>query len=219
MRSWPDRALGRLPAALLSRRVPCTAAARIGILLLGITGLDLLPGLWFLLLHFKAGLEIVLPSVEWWNEHVDWFLYSAIWAPHALAAMIACFMAFLLLSRAAFARNTATLLRYSVPAGFALASSAGMSIYVTFVFGVFLAIWTPVTSSGSGVARPRRSPSPERYPSRWPFLISTICAGPAPAALSSPSASVRSRLAALVPNWAAWDPRCACSWSTCRWSR
>jgi hypothetical protein len=116
-----------------------------GVLLLGVTGLDILPSLFFLFLYARGALGFALPSVEWWNEHVDWFLYSTIWAPHAIASMIASFVAFLLIWRATSESHTTGLLRYVIPAGIALASSVGCSIYVTFVFAIFLALWTVVT--------------------------------------------------------------------------
>ncbi len=111
-----------------------------GILLLAITGLDIVPSLFFLFLYARGMLGFVLPSVEWWNEHVDWFVYSTLWAPHALSAMIACFIAFLLLWHAAAAR------RYILPAACALASAVGASIYVAFVFAIFLSVWTVITA-------------------------------------------------------------------------
>ena len=116
-----------------------------GALLLGITGLDIVPALFFLFLYARGLLNIVLPSVEWWNEHVDWFVYSTFWAPHAIAAMLACFVGFLLVWHAPAARGRFGLLRYAIPGGIALASSLGCSIYVTFVFAVFLSLWTLIT--------------------------------------------------------------------------
>ncbi|HMC57809.1 MAG TPA: hypothetical protein VKJ01_01335, partial [Candidatus Solibacter sp.] len=116
-----------------------------GVLLLAVTGLDIVPSLGFLFLYAKGLVPFVLPSVEWWNEHVDWFVYSTIWAPHAVAATIACFMGFLLLWHAPAAQGRRGLLRYSLPAGIALASSVGCSIYVTLVFAIFLIVWTLVT--------------------------------------------------------------------------
>ena len=113
--------------------------------LLCITGLDIIPTLFFLLLHALGALPIVLPSVEWWNEHVDWFLYTTLWAPHALSSMIACFTGFLLLWKAPTAGGRSGLLRYAVPAGVALASSVGESIYVSLVFAAFLVVWTVLT--------------------------------------------------------------------------
>lgn len=115
-------------------------------LLLGITGLDLVPSIFLVLLHVRGALPFVLPSVEWWNEHVDWFVYTTLWAPHALAAMIACFTAFLLLWKAPDASGVRGIGRYCVLAGIALASSIGASIYVAFAFAVFLVVWTAVTA-------------------------------------------------------------------------
>ena len=110
-----------------------------GILLLAITGLDIIPSLFWLFVRAVGLIGAVLPSVEWWNEHVDWFVYSSLWAPHATTAMIACFTAFLLLWHAP------TRWRYTLPAALALATSSGTSIYVTFVFAIFLCAWTMVT--------------------------------------------------------------------------
>jgi len=117
----------------------------IAVLLLSITGLDILPTLYLLVLHAKGALPFVLPSVEWWNEHVDWFVYTALWAPHALSSLIAGLTGFLLLWKAPDARGAGGMLRYSLPAGFALASCVGASIYVAFVLGAFLVVWTGIT--------------------------------------------------------------------------
>ena len=114
-------------------------------LLLSITGLDILPTLFLLILYAKGALGFVLPSVEWWNEHVDWFVYTALWAPHALASLIAGLAGFLLLWKAPDARGSGGMLRYSLLAGVAMASCVGASIYVSFVFAAFLAVWTAIT--------------------------------------------------------------------------
>ena len=114
-------------------------------LLLCITGLDILPTAFLLLLHARGALAFVLPSVEWWNEHVDWFVYTTLWAPHALSSLIACFTGFLLLWKAPSVPFRASIWRYAVPAAMALASSIGESIYVSLVFAAFLMAWTVVT--------------------------------------------------------------------------
>ena len=112
-----------------------------GVLLLGITGLDILPtaGLWALQ---ATGMHAIRPAMEWWNEQVDGFLYTALWEVHYLAGLIACLTAFLILwdasSQPTFrARITRVLL-----AGIALATAFGSAIYVAFVFGLFLIVWT-----------------------------------------------------------------------------
>ena len=116
-----------------------------GILLLGITGLDLVPCLFLVFLYTKHLVPFILPSIEAWNEDVDWFLFTAIWAPHALSSLISCLTAFLLLWNAPAERTTPGELRYAIPAGAALASAAGESIYVAFVFAAFLCVWTAIT--------------------------------------------------------------------------
>lgn len=127
---------------------PARLRRRIGaaFLLLGVTGLDIVPTALLLLLHARGALPFVLPSVEWWNEHVDWFVYTTLWAPHALAALIACFTAFLLLWKAPHAAGRRGIALYSSLAGVALASAVGASIYVAFAFAVFLIAWTALTA-------------------------------------------------------------------------
>ncbi len=119
--------------------------ALIGILLLGITGLDIIPTLFLVGLYAKGLVAFVLPSVEIWNELVAWFVSSILTSAHAVHSMIACFMGFLLLWKAPAARGWRGMLRYSLPAALALASAIGASVYVSFVFAVFLMIWTVIT--------------------------------------------------------------------------
>jgi hypothetical protein len=178
---------------------------RMAFLLLGITGLDIVPTAFLLMLHACGALPFVLPSVEWWNEHVDWFLYTTLWAPHALSSMLACFTGFLLLWKAPAAGSRDGLPRYAALGGVALASSIGASIYVSFVFATFLSVWTLVTLSrrwyretgalaASGLTCVVLA---------LPYLRSL--AGPAAAPISGGSPlqfTVRTfSLAALVPNW------------------
>jgi hypothetical protein len=125
--------------ARLHRRI------KIAFLLLGVTGLDILPTAFLLILHARGLLPIVLPSVEWWNEHVDWFVYTTLWAPHALSSLLACLTGFLLLWNAPQTPGRRGFLRYCVPAGIALASAIGASIYVSLVFAIFLTVWTAIT--------------------------------------------------------------------------
>jgi hypothetical protein len=176
-----------------------------GILLLGITGLDILPTFFLILLYCQGSLTFMLPSVEWWNEHVDWFLYSALWAPHALASLLAAMTGFLLLWQAPAVAGRGRYLRYAVPGAIALASSIGASIYVSFVFAVFLAVWTGITIW-------------KRWRQETKVLLTagTLCALlalPYLAALRGPAAANASEgfplqltvrtfsLAALVPTW------------------
>ena len=78
----------------------------LGIGLLAVTGLDLLPTLyiWF------AG-HVWLDDMELWNEaQITSWAGSLLWVPHHVAALIACFVAFLLLRHQADANRWATAL-------------------------------------------------------------------------------------------------------------
>ena len=123
-----------------TRRRMMTAA-----LLLGITGLDILPTLFFLFLYARGLMSFVLPSGECWNEYVDWFLHSVLWAPHAIAALEAGFVAVLLLWHAPEARSRRGMALCAAAAGCALASAVGLNIWVALIFGAFFTVWTGVT--------------------------------------------------------------------------
>lgn len=102
--------------------------------LLLVTGLDIIPALFFLVL-FKCGLVGNLPpSMEWWNDQVDGWLYSVLFEPHYVAGLIACLFGFLVLSKD-------HRLLSALVAGLAFATSVGAAIYVAFVFAIFLVIW------------------------------------------------------------------------------
>jgi len=113
----------------------------IGALLLGVTGLDILPTLLMLWLHHRGIFGAVFLSVEWWNEQVDGFVYTMLWEPHYVSGLVACFVAFLLLSEAGRDVRRLRSAALGVVAGLALATSVGASIYIAFVFGLFLTIW------------------------------------------------------------------------------
>ena len=138
-------ALVALYFRLFSYRGPATFRRRAitGILLLGVTGLDIVPTalLWALQ---AAGMRGVLPSMEWWNEQVDGFVYTALWESHYLSALIACLMAFLILWDTASRLAIGTRIRQVLLAALALASAGGAAIYLGFVFAIFLTVWTAV---------------------------------------------------------------------------
>jgi hypothetical protein len=79
--------------------------------------------------------------MEWWNEpQITSWAGSLLWVPHHVGALIAGFVAFLLLRHQADAdRSWAT--APVIVAGMAFASAAGMSVYVTFTFVVAVALW------------------------------------------------------------------------------
>lgn len=129
---------------VVNAEVALARRLRTGVLLMGITGLDILPGMFLLFLFARGAMDFVLPSLESWNEYVDWFLHSAIWAPHAIAALIAAITGFLLLWHGAAKTGWTGRALYGLPAGAALASAAGTSIWVAFVFAAFLCVWTTI---------------------------------------------------------------------------
>lgn len=110
------------------------------IALLGVTGLDILPTLLMARLQAIGLVKGLSPSVEWWNNQVDGWIYTMIWEPHYLCALISCFTGFLILwdlNRCTERQRAVSV----VVAGFAFASAAGSGIYVAFVFAAFLLIW------------------------------------------------------------------------------
>lgn len=115
-----------------------------GILLLGVTGLDIIPTAFLWLLRASGIMFAVLPSVEWWNEQVDGFLYTALWEAHHLCGLIACLTAFLLLQEGGNETRPLRRTAYGGIAGLALATAAGASIHITFVFVAYLIVWTAI---------------------------------------------------------------------------
>jgi hypothetical protein len=145
---WVGAALIALLALylrLFSRSAsPLGGRLRTAVLLLAVTGLDILPTLFFLVLYAAGIFGVVLPSVEWWNQQLAWFVFTTLWTPHAIAALVACFSGFLLIWHAPGANGRLGILKYALPGAMGLASSFGASIWVMFVFGAFLLIWTAI---------------------------------------------------------------------------
>jgi hypothetical protein len=115
--------------------------SRIGIALLAVTGLDILPTLLMVWL-FRAGLiSGIPPSVEWWNDQVDGWLYTMLWEPHYICSLIACLTGFLVVwslpDRSSRLQRTVS----GFLAGAAFAGAVGCGIYVAMVFAAFLGLW------------------------------------------------------------------------------
>jgi len=109
--------------------------------LLLVTGLDILPALFFLVLAKIHLIGNLPPSLEWWNDQVDGWLYSMVWEPHYVSGLIACLFGFLVISQSKDRR-----LLHGVVAGLAFATSVGAAIYVAFVFAIFLFCWTALAA-------------------------------------------------------------------------
>jgi hypothetical protein len=121
---------------LLRAEKGIAAQALVGILLLFVTGLDILPTL-----YLGLSQKTWLSDMEWWNDaQITSWIGSLLWVPHHVAGLIACFLGFLLLRHEMDAPRR----RFIVPAivaGMAFASAAGMSVYVTLTFVVAIALW------------------------------------------------------------------------------
>ncbi len=149
------RLFSPLGAAGLYRR------SLIGMGLMGIIGLDIVPALLELRLYFAGVIQGVSPSVEWWNEQVDGWVYTMLWEPHYMCSLIACLTAFLILWDAPENGREGRWMISSAVAGLALATAVGAGIYVAFVFAIFLVLWTSLAGihkwrgASSGIAEIR----------------------------------------------------------------
>jgi hypothetical protein len=115
--------------------------AVIGIALLAVTGLDLLP--YAATVHHY---HTFLPDMEWWdpNQIASW-MGSLLWVPHHVASLTACMVGLLVLSTIDEDNPLSQAVWAVVLSGLAFASAAGLSVYVTFSFAVFLILWTMLT--------------------------------------------------------------------------
>jgi hypothetical protein len=131
--------------------------------MLAVAGLDLLPNLFDDITHAVTGGWFVYSSAEWWNTPVTAFPHAVLFGAHNVAGLLACLVGFLLLWQGGR-------YRYAVCAGLCFASSAGLAIYVSFTFAIFLAIW-------GGVVLVQR-----KWKRFVPLLVSTliavVCAAP-----------------------------------------
>jgi hypothetical protein len=136
---------------LLFYRGPVTFRRRAltGIFLLGATGLDILFVLLGWIMRAQGMDRAVVASLDWWNlsAQICGFVSTALWEAHYLAGLVVCITAFLLLWEAAGASTWSIRIRHAMVAGVALASAVGLSIYVTLVFGAFLAVWTMIAAA------------------------------------------------------------------------
>jgi len=117
----------------------------IGVCLLGVTGLDILPTLLMLSLAHFGLIRAVSPSVEWWNNQIDGWVYTMLWEPHYVCALIACLTGFLIMWDVPRGSKRWRWILSGVTAGVAFATAVGAGIYVAFVFAIFLLLWTVVT--------------------------------------------------------------------------
>jgi len=111
-------------------------ASVVAMALLGVTGLDVL---YVLALYLKY--RIVLSDMEVWDtDQVTSWTNSLLWVPHHVAATTACMLGFVFLWHAGRSQGQPLRQRIllAVLAAMGFASAAGLSVYVTFAFALFL---------------------------------------------------------------------------------
>jgi len=111
-------------------------ASVVAMALLGVTGLDVL---YVLALYLKY--RIVLSDMEVWDtDQVTSWTNSLLWVPHHVAATTACMLGFVFLWHAgrSLEHTVRQRILLAVLAAMGFASAAGLSVYVTFAFALFL---------------------------------------------------------------------------------
>ena len=111
-------------------------ASVVAMALLAVTGLDVF---YVLFLYLKYG--IVFSDMEVWDtDQVTSWTNSLLWVPHHVAATSACMLGFVFLWQAG--RGSRQTLRQrvllAILAAMGFSSAAGLSVYVTFAFALFL---------------------------------------------------------------------------------
>jgi hypothetical protein len=112
------------------------AASVVAMALLGVTGLDVL---YVLILYLKY--RIVLSDMEVWDsDQVTSWTNSLLWVPHHVAATAACMLGFVFLWHAGrnLEHSPGQRALLAILAAMGFASAAGLSVYVTFAFALFL---------------------------------------------------------------------------------
>ncbi len=122
----------------LEQRRNLRIASLLGMAMLAVTGLDLIPTLARVaLIHNPPPVDM-----EWWDPcQITSWLDSLIWVPHHVAALVACLAGYLFLSKATCKGGGATRIWFIVLAALGFSSAAGLSVYVTFTFGLFILSW------------------------------------------------------------------------------
>ena len=120
--------------------------SRLGIALLAVTGLDIIPALLMIWLSRIGLISGISPSVEWWNDQVDGWLYTMLWEPHYICSLVACLSGFLLVWTLPCDARRGRRIATAAVAGMAFASATGSGIYVAMIFALFFAIWFAIST-------------------------------------------------------------------------
>ncbi len=126
---------------------------KVGLLLLLVTGLDFIPAFSGYMLHLnQGGGWYLVPSIEWWNDQIAAWVSAIVWVPHYIGAFTSCLFAFMLINEGFSDQHIPEQqlpdrkqrkwpVAYRAFTVFALASSFGMSIWITVVATGILVVW------------------------------------------------------------------------------
>jgi hypothetical protein len=126
--------IGLMCTAALAMRLLMHRRSWIVIGLLAITGLDIIPAIVILIANRLHLLGMLPPSAEWWNEQVDGWIYTSLWEPHYICALIACITGLLVIWQSRRLDRVAL-------AAVCFASAVGSGSFVALIFAAFLAVW------------------------------------------------------------------------------
>ena len=138
---WAGFLLAALTALYLKHFLMVGARLRrqflLSISLFAVTGLDICVILWNMLYLHRPP----VPDLEAWSKDavVSW-LHTLLWAPHHIASMVCCMLAFLMAwisGKDGTLKSSASLVLIAAT----LASAFGLSIYVTFAFFLVTLVW------------------------------------------------------------------------------
>lgn len=118
--------------------------------LLLVSGLDIIPVLALLLKSkITLGHMIFEGRIEGWNMPImDWF-GGLMWVPLHVASMMACLVG-LMLFLYTYDKDKKQQIIAACISGIAFASAAGLSLWITFAFAIFWALWMLVLFFGQG---------------------------------------------------------------------
>src|SRR5688572_6570448 len=144
--TWSGLSLMATVATYLRIRNPQSGmkawhASLIGSQLLAVSGLDFIP-VTVIMLAVKTAFG-VLPfdgRIEGWNLPIMSWLNALTWVPNHVASMAACIISLLAILSSFRATKVQRFVSVIV-AGISIGSALGLSIWVAFTFGVFMAVW------------------------------------------------------------------------------
>jgi hypothetical protein len=127
-----------------------TRIAAVAVILLFVSGLDILPALTANTIALIADKSPPCASVDWWNgDQATGFLAAMLWVPQHVAALIACLVATVILRRVEDGEVNKQIFRPNVcVAALSFASAIGLSIYVAFTFALVWIFWVGLRCLG-----------------------------------------------------------------------